>query len=204
MNNRAIKQWKKARISYEYLCSHISDKGKANRYELTLVDLVLVSNFKGGSATIAEEPEGLETKLRSYEKILCIIGKDFGEKELAKLNSQDLDRLISLAKKFCDLTEHSETKIDGFGPSFATALLNAYFPDLIPILDKRGLSGAGVQNVETTSQGQVKNIKSHYPDLIRYFHKRAGDGLMTLEEIDKEIFSMELKEEFKPRKKTRS
>ncbi|MCH1502886.1 MAG: hypothetical protein L7V86_04835 [Verrucomicrobiales bacterium] len=204
MNQRALNQWTKARTPYSYLRSHILQKEEADRYGLTLIDLVLVSNFKGGSATIAEPPDCLERKLQAYEDKLAEIGKEFDQKQLAQLNEQDLDKVIELASAFCKLARSHATKIDGFGPSFATALLNANFPDLLPILDKRGLSGADVQDVQTNSQGQVIGIESHYPDLIRYFHRRATTDSMTLEEVDKEIFGMELKDQYRPRKKTKA
>ena len=155
-----------------------------------MVDLVLVSNFKGGSATIAEPPDCLRRKLQAYDDILFCIGKEFDQKQLADIHEKELTRLIERASSFCQLTRSQDTKIDGFGPSYATALLNANFPELLPILDKRGLSGANVQNVQTDTQGQVKLIESHYPDLIRYFQQRTKPGVMTLENVDKEIFGL--------------
>ena len=207
MDQRALNRWTKARTPYGYLRSHVLQKEKAERYRLTLIDLVLVSNFKGGSATIAEPPDCLERKLEAYADKLSQIGKEFGQKRLPQLrgcSEQDLTKLIELASGFCQLARSPDTKIDGFGPSFATALLNVNFPHLLPILDKRGLSGADIQNVQTDTQGQVIGIESHYPDLIRYFHERSKMDSKTLEEIDKEIFGMELKDKYRSRKKTKS
>ena len=185
---RAGNQWKKARNSYGYLRSHIREKAGNDRYKLSIIDLVLVSNFKGGSATIAEPLDSLKCKLKCYEKKLSEIGKCFGDKKLACLTEEKLKRLITLASEFCQLATTKSTKIDGFGPSFATALLNANFPDLLPILDRRGLNGAGFENVKTNNQGQVRQIESHYPALIRYFHRRVQEPCMSLKKVDKEIF----------------
>ena len=196
--DRAHNQWKKARNSYEYLQSHIGKKTDNDRYKLSNIDLVLVSNFKGGSATIAEPVNSLECKLKCYEKKLSEIGKCFGDKKLDCLPEEKLKKLIKLAKEFCQLATTKSTKIDGFGPSFATALLNANFPDLLPILDRRGLNGAGFKNIKTNNQGQVKQIESHYPALIEYFYNRARVDKMSLEKIDKEIFCKKLKKKFRP------
>lgn len=204
MNQRAQKQWMKARTPYGYLRSHICQKSNEDRYVITLIDLLLVSNFKGGSATIAEPPLSLQTKLKAYQKQLSEIGAKFDGRGLNQLDEMDLDKLIRLAQDFCGLARKPDTKIDGFGPSFATALLNAYFPCLLPILDKRGLNGANVNSVKTNTQGQVVNIESHYPELIRYFHRRAKTDSMTLEEIDKEIFGIRLNEKYQSRKKSKA
>lgn len=198
MNQRAQNQWKKARTPYRYLSSHIEEKPEGNRYKLTLYDLLLVSNFKGGSATIAEDPIRLEQKLEAYGIKLSEIGEQFNERELASLEGGDLERLIILAGDFCKLTKSEETKIDGFGPSFATALLNAYFPDLLPILDKRALNGASlISNQEDiNSQGQVKSIENHYSALIRYFHEHMKERSKKLHDLDEELFTQELKGPF--------
>lgn len=205
MSNRATKQWEKARIPYGYLRSHILQKSDEDRYWIALIDLLLVSNFKGGSATIAEPPNCLECKLMKYGVKLSEIGEKFDQKKLAELNEEELTVLITLAKDFCQLTRNHCTKIDGLGPSFASALLNANFPCLLPILDKRGLSGADVQNVKTNSQGQVIGIEDYYPDLIRYYYSRVvQEPSMTLEKVDKDIFVKELKDEYRPSKKIKA
>ena len=197
MDQRARNQWKKARNSYGYLRTHIREKTDSDRYKLSIIDLVLVSNFKGGSATIAEPVDSLECKLECYEKKLLEIGNDFGDRKLACLTKEELEELITLASEFCQLATTEFTKIDGFGPSFATALLNANFPDLLPILDRRGLNGAEIPDVETNTQGQVRQIESHYPALIRYFHRRVQEPCMSLKKVDKEIFCRVLRTPFR-------
>jgi len=199
MNNRATKQWSKARIPYGYLREHILSKSKKSYYGLTCIDLLMVANFKGGSATIAEPSGYLKEKLQSYSKILSEIGDKFAEDKLGNLPDDSFCHLLQFASSFCELTKSSETKIDGFGPSFASALLNAYFPNLLPILDKRGLNGASIKGVETSNEGQVKSIESHYQDLIRYFRGRLQqDETISLEQIDENIFGMELDEKYLP------
>jgi len=203
-NQGALNRWNKARTPYGYLRSYILNKPVTHSYHLTLIDLVLVSNFKGGSATIAEPQDSLDQKLKSYSQKLSHIGCEFGKKSLSILKDRELTELILLASGFCELSKSTDAKINGFGPSFATALLNVNFPKLLPILDKRGLNGADIKNVKTNSQGQVLGIESHYPDLIRYFYKRTNEDSMTVEEIDKEIFGFELAEKYKPKNQRKS
>jgi hypothetical protein len=200
INLRAANQWEKARIPYGYYLSHI--KSKSPKHSLTVLDLLFVKNFKGGSATIAEPESRLTDKLKQYSKHLGEILEAFGGKELGALGNKDLDALIQKVSTFLGLTRDSKTRIDGFGPSFASALLNAHLPELVPILDRRLLNGCAIAGVETDSQGQVKHIDKHYPDLIRDFHDRLSrDPAATIESIDRSLFAIELDDLYKPKDK---
>ena len=80
------------------------------------------------------------------------------------------------------------TSIDGFKSSYASALLHFYFPNLIPILDRRVLQGIGIK-IRTNTQGQVVQIDQYYPQLIDAFYKDLTEGSgKTLRELDKEYF----------------
>lgn len=200
IDNRAKSQWLKARTPYQYLRDHIANKDPSDRCKLSLYDLLLVKNFKGGSATIAEPIHSLSAKLNEYEKMLTKINEKFHVKNhhLKVLNKTELQCLIDLTGKFCELSSYPKSKINGFGPSFASALLHAFFPDLIPILDRRALNGAEIADVFTNSQGQVKHIESHYPRLIKYFFERTQtQANLTIEEIDKQLFEVSLAEKFR-------
>jgi len=199
-NHRATKQWQKARTPYGYYQTHI--RSKSEKHTLTVVDLLFVTNFKGGSATIAEPEKELSEKLAMYSEQLKYILLKCGDRTLGDLNVEDLKDLIQLANAFLKLTKDSKTKIDGFGPSFASALLNAHLPKIIPILDRRGLNGASIPNVKTNSAGQVVDIEEHYGDLIRHIHARLKkNSTETIESIDKELFSSELDNKYKPKDK---
>ena len=68
-----------------------------------------------------------------------------------------------MIKRACDLTKmKTSTKIDGIGVSYLSALLNAYFPNLIPILDRRMLINLKLVKradlVESTKQ--IKKLKT--------------------------------------------
>lgn len=192
-------RWKRARIAYGYLRDHIAQKPEASRFALSLVDLVLVSNFKGGSATIAETSDSLERKLPRYSKELESIHSKFKGRYLPELDDLEANHLSVLAKEFCELAtgHNTKTKINGFGPSYASALLNAYFPDLLPILDRRVLNALQVEGVEVNAQGQVVDLLRHYPALIRQVRSLAIERNCSLEEIDRALFVEPLDERFK-------
>ena len=192
-------RWKRARIAYGYLRDHIAQKPEASRFALSLVDLVLVSNFKGGSATIAETSHSLERKLPHYSKQLELIHAKFKGRGLFELDNSEANRLSVLAKEFCEMANgnNAETKINGFGPSYASALLNAYFPGLLPILDRRVLNALQVEDVKVNAQGQVIDLVSHYPTLIREVRRLATERKCSLEEIDRALFAEPLGDKFK-------
>ena len=165
------------------------------------MDLVLVSNFKGGSASIAEESDKLATKLQHYSRRLEELNAKFGTRRLPDLSDTEVESLSQLASDFCEMAKsrlhHTETKINGFGPSYASALLNAYFPDLLPILDRRVLSALQIKGVETDSQGQVRELEKHYPALIFEVSRLASSRRCDLTEIDRELFVQPLAQQFR-------
>ncbi|KMM93136.1 hypothetical protein ACFQD2_06495 [Pseudomonas lini] len=68
----------------------------------------------------------------------------------------------------------------------------AHFIDLIPVLDRRALNGAGI-SVKTDSNRQVKDIANHYAELIKAFRTALRlTPEMTLRELDKQWFSKSL------------
>lgn len=161
---------------------------KKQRNTISVIDLLHVSNFKGGNASITEPETTLGYKLKSYEKVLAEIAKKFNGKALSQLNEQEANELISLCNSVSDLTKSKNTKIRGFGASYASALLSAHFIDLIPVLDRRILNGAGIK-VEYNSQKQVKDIAQHYGELIKSCREELlKQKQLTLRELDKEWF----------------
>jgi len=203
IDTKAEKKWEKMRNSYEYVAARIDSKPKSGRYNIDLIDLVLVSNFKGGYASIAERYENLDVKLKAYTDGIYIIAKSFKRKKLQRLNKAQLNMLCEQAQSFLQLTLSEKTKIDGFGPSNASALLNIYFPDLLPILDRRVLSGAKIC-VKKNKQGQVTKIERHYKKLIEYVHRRLSkDKRLSIESLDKKLFSIPILEEQKSPTKPR-
>src|SRR5438876_8085164 len=86
IDKRAQNQWWKARISYHYCEQYVLNK--EDRYKLELFDLLLVKNFKGGSATVNEPTEGLKCKLQQYERKLRAIANAFENRSLRSLNTR--------------------------------------------------------------------------------------------------------------------
>jgi len=82
----------------------------------------------------------------------------------------------------------------GFKCSYASALLHFYFPNLVPILDRRVLNGIGIK-VKRNKQGQVVNIERYYSALIDLFHSYLKyNPNKSLRDYDKENFVKPLKD----------
>lgn len=159
-------------------------------YQLTFIDLLYVSNFKGGNASIIEPKSTIQTKLKVYSIELHNIYKAFHKKSIGSLNSNELSQLIQLCCHFVKMTLLGKTKIAGFVRSYASALLAAHLPDVIPILDRRVLNGAQIPH-HTNSANQVTNIEIYYPALIqKMWHTLKGKPNKSVREQDREWFIM--------------
>ena len=182
--------WEMLNHAMAHYQEHISNKNQ--RTQLTIFDLLYVSNFKGGNASITEPVGMLDQKLKRYETVLCDIERQFGSKTLASIGQNETESLIEICCCMLKLTKEKNTNIRGFGESYASALLAAHYIDLIPVLDRRILNGAGIE-VNYDSQGLVKNIGQHYACLIRACHKELQQKrFLTLRELDKEWFTKAL------------
>ena len=187
-DKRAIQQWDKSDISYTNYSNFIS--AKTDKYKLTLIDLLYVSNFKGGYATINEPEDTILEKLKPYGQFFNEINTKFDNKNLHELNDIELHELTEFADKLFILTDtKGNHKIDGFSISFLTTLLHFYFPNLYPILDRRVLNGLKlITKKDLDTQGQVKNLKGFYSQLITEF--RQETSTKTIREFDKELFGI--------------
>ncbi|KGE14627.1 hypothetical protein [Sphingobacterium deserti] len=192
IDKRAVTQWGKSSISFVNYQNYISLK--ADQFELGLIDLLYISNFKGGNATINEPEYLINEKLICYSNILRSINKEYSTFTLADLDIDKLDRLSLKVEEICSLTTvGSEQKIDGFSVSYLSALLNAYFPYLIPILDRRLLINLGlVTAVDVDKQGQIKSLPKFYRPLMNRMRELSISSGKNIREIDKEIFSRKL------------
>lgn len=184
-------RWEKADISYHNYLKYIQRKG--DKYALSLIDLLYVSNFKGGNASINESESSVNQKLERYSSLMREIQEEFGERRLAELTREDIVRLKEQAGAFLNLTARdSSHSIDGFKSSYASALLHFHFPNLIPILDRRVLNGAGLE-VEVNSQKQVVRIERYFPELIDKFYEELRKRQnLTLRALDKEYFTKKI------------
>jgi hypothetical protein len=199
VDRRAKQQWEKARVAYNYYAGYIS--GKPVKFNLSIMDLLFLTNFKGGSATINEPPATLSPKLKAYTIGLNFIHKKFKTRSLVSLNQSELDYFCGLANVFIQLASKKSqpnTHIDGFGESFASALLHFHFPELAPILDKRVLNGAGVPGLLVDKYNNVRNLSGLYGALIYKSHSilkmhHSHGKKWTLARLDQDLFCRKLK-----------
>lgn len=160
---------------------------------LSYIDLLYVSNFKGGNASIGDSQNEVDKKLSDfYQPLLNAIKESYCKSKLQDLSSDELAELSNLAKQFVLLTKEADPKIRGFGVSYASALLAMNFSDLLPVLDRRVLAGAGIEEglaAMRKTGGQVKHIEAHYPELLKRMRKELkSDGNLTLRELDRKWF----------------
>ncbi len=165
---------------------------KHDRSSLTIIDLLHVSNFKGGNASITEPASTLNNKLDEYSKIVREIEKKYAKRALTDISKRETAILMELCNRMLSMTKRKDLKIRGFGASYASALLSAHFTNLIPILDRRILNGAGI-SVQYNSQMQVKNIEQHYSCLIAKCQTELSTRKpLTLRALDREWFTKPL------------
>ena len=91
-----------------------------------------------------------------------------------------------------DLIESNN--INGFKYSYMSALLHAYFPNLLPILDRRiliNLELVTINDIDSTKQ--VKKIEQFYGSLVNKFRDiLIADKTKLIRNVDYEIFILEL------------
>ena len=190
MGFKEANRWDKSEISYQNYQEYI--RNKTDYFKLTFIDLLYISNFKGGNATINERESVINQRLIHYSDGFKEIDKSYHGRIISYLSEGEIDDLIKMVEEIVRLTdkESLHSKIDGFSSSYLSALLNAHFPNLIPILDRRLLKNLKiVEDSDEVSQGQIKNIKSFYGSLIKQFAEIVKKTGKSIREIDKEYFS---------------
>jgi hypothetical protein len=184
-------RWEKYQLSYDLLISYINSKREDRKYELDIVDLMYVRNFKGGSASINEDEEKLKKKLIKYSILIKSISEMYLTESLFDLSEDQMQKLKNIAVKFIYLSKEEETKIKGFGPSFTSALLHAHFPKLLPIIDRRVINGTGLKKVKRKQQ--VTNSEKYYGKVVEIFWNRVHKSKESIRDVDKYFFSEPLK-----------
>lgn len=139
--------WKMLNVAFENYQNHI--QRKADKFNLDIFDFLHISNFKGGNASITEPEKMINIKAKKYSEILALINEKFADKSLGDLSNDELEKLKKLCLIFVGLPLKKETDIRGVASSYASAILAAYFPKLIPILDRRVINGAGIKAEKT-------------------------------------------------------
>lgn len=188
---RALTQWQKSEISLQNYQNYLHRK--KDKFHFTIIDLLYISNFKGGNATINEEEQELEKKLKKYSELFIQIDNKFKNQTLAQTTNFDFENLKEYAKLILKLCQTEDTAIDGFKASFLSALLHSHFPNLIPILDRRLLMNLNlVQQADLQKSGQVNKIESFYPALLTKVREISILENQTVRQIDKEYFIKKL------------
>lgn len=183
---RADTRWSNLNTAFDNYLAYIAKKRP--RLSLSYVDLLYVSNFKGGNASIIDPSSEVNKRLKRYSMELKRIKRTaFQDERLGDLTNSQLTEFVDLANTFIHLPFKPDTRIRGFKASYASALLAAHFPHLAPVLDRNVLVGAGIQH-RKDSQKQVKKIEIHYGELIRHLHARQVDSRQSLRQIDHNLF----------------
>lgn len=192
IDNRAKSQWLKSSISFDNYQKYIDIK--ETRFHLTFIDLLYVSNFKGGNATINEPENEINIKLKRYSAFLKELFEKFQNKSLNDLNTLEIDDLILSVQNFFNNTVNTGLgKINGFATSYISTLLNMNFPKLIPILDRRVLINLKLVNdKDIDKQGQIKNLLMFYKPLILKMASISKNSGESIREIDYRIFILKL------------
>lgn len=188
--NPALTRWGKADKTYQNYKGYLENKKE--KFHLTYLDLLYVSNFKGGNSTINELENEVNEKLKIYSKTLSEIDEEFKDKELRNLTENELRILFEKVQNIFGLVKNSNTKIDGFSYSYLSALLHFYFPDLLPILDRRVLINSKIVEVDNYEQvdkyGQIIKIEDYYEKLIRFMRNELKERNSKLRDLDRELF----------------
>ena len=161
---------------------------KTDKNALTLVDLLYIRNFKAGNSSITDPEQQVSARLIGYSEILAEIRGEFGESILGRMSDDQLQGLIEKTVEFINLPLHAQTEIRGFGPSYASAMLAAHFPDLIPIIDRNVLLGIGI--IGELNNDQVDQIEQHYGPLLTELHQRMKAAVphTKLRDLDRQLF----------------
>ena len=194
-DSKAEKSWKKSNVALDNYNSYIKKKiAIGQKFDLTLIDLLYISNFKGGNATINDEESIINCKLKAYSSLFIEIDKTFGNRNLSTLEEDEVESLIELVRQVVDLSKKEETGIDGFKSSYLSALLHSYFPNLIPILDRRLLINLGLvhEKKQLNNQKQVKHIEDYYSKLIKTIQEKSIELEKSVRELDEILFKQEL------------
>ena len=203
MDKKAEAFWVKARNTVEHYTQFVNEKPISKKLVPSFTDLLYASNFKAGNGNVQEPVESIEEKLTEYSQLLTdfnnkIFDNPLNNKALASLDDEKLAFLLMLIERMVNVC--SKQKIDGFGISYCSALFHFYFPNLIPVLDRRVLMGMKIvtKPEQMDRYGQVKKIGDYYEFLIRELHKQLQEERFdTLEDADKYYFGMQTPEHLK-------
>ena len=191
VDKKADRNWNDANILLLNYKEFI--ESKKEKFNITFIDLLYVSNFKGGNSTIKGNEKDINIILKEYSVSFKKLNNIYGEKSLIEINDDELVELI----KIIELTMKNlivNYNINGFKYSYMSALLHAYFPNLLPILDRRLLINLDlVFSKDLDSTKQVKKIEQYYGSLVNKFRDiLVMNDTKSIRHIDYENFILKL------------
>ena len=191
VDKKAHKKWITSHVLLLDYQEYINKK--VDKLSLTFIDLLYISNFKGGNSTIKCGEENINITLKEYSNSLKKLNKIYSGKSLIELNDIETEELIKTVElTIKDLIENHN--INGFKYSYMSALLHAYFPNLLPILDRRiliNLELVTINDIDSTKQ--VKKIEQFYGSLVNKFREiLIADNTKSIRNVDYENFILEL------------
>ena len=203
VDKKAHKKWITSHVLLLDYQEYINKK--VDKLSLTFIDLLYISNFKGGNSTIKCGEENINITLKEYSNSLKKLNKIYSGKSLIELNDIETEELIKTVElTIKDLIENHN--INGFKYSYMSALLHAYFPNLLPILDRRiliNLELVTINDIDSTKQ--VKKIEQFYGSLVNKFRDiLIADKTKLIRNVDYEIFILELPHWAKSSKKIKN
>ena len=102
-------RWELLNIAMLHFQQYINSK--EDRFAVSIVDLLHVSNFKGGNASITEPLETLGGKLGMYETKLRAINQAFASQSLSDLDCEETIALIVMCDDVLSLATNKNSKI---------------------------------------------------------------------------------------------
>lgn len=179
--------WENKNKSYVNYMEYIDNKER--KFKLTLIDLLYISNFKGGNACIHEHKSDVDEKLEKYSECLKAIENEFKGKKLENLTDEELNSLKEKAETVIRATDEENTEIFGFKTYYAAAMLHFYFPNLLPIMDENVIDSTNIKPKEDNSNQSIDEELNYYFLLIDEFYRHLRKHPeKSVREYDKELF----------------
>ncbi|GAA4412307.1 hypothetical protein GCM10023187_39230 [Nibrella viscosa] len=163
---RDVDKWKSAEDTLTNYRNYISRRD--DPFALHYIDLLFVSNYKGGNSIIGGTEQEVNQTLTGHSKHLRLINSRFHGKSLQNLSEDEFQELNKLMYKAFEICKDSNSFIKGFGIAYCAALYHMQFPILIPLIDRRVLINSGIvdsNNKKLFAGTQVKHMESYYQEL---------------------------------------
>lgn len=196
-------RWAGADDTLENYSAYVKNR-KEGLFDVGYMDLLFVSNYKGGNSVIAGSSEEVYKCLHPHRERLHLIERTFADKTLQSLNTGEggeLEMLASLMAEAFEDCKADESSVKGFGTAKCSALYHLHFPKLIPVIDRRVLINRRSPNLKFDGN-QVKDLHTHYKQLLETIHKdlQGENPYKSLRDWDKKFFTLPIPKDYKSTK----